>query len=72
LNWIKFKFQEPTTILNSQFEINTGIPYGDEELVLEDENGEMLDGEPFEVNLPFEQIIYERLPVKPANTLSES
>jgi len=70
LNQIKFKFQEPTTILNSQFEINTGIPYGDEELVLEDENGEILDGEPFEVNLPFEQIIYERLPDLNDNSLT--
>jgi hypothetical protein len=62
LNQIKFNFQEPTTLLNEQFKLNTGIAYGDEELTLEDENGELLDGESFEVELPFEQIVYERLP----------
>jgi len=61
LNQINFNFQEPTTILNEQFKLNTGIAYGDEELTLEDENGELLDGESFDVELPFEQIIYERL-----------
>jgi len=62
LNQINFNFQEPTTILNEQFKLNTGIAYGDEELTLTDENGEILDGESFEVELPFEQIVYERLP----------
>jgi len=70
LNQINFNFQEPTTILNEQFKLNTGIAYGDEELTLEDENGELLDGESFEVELPFEQIIYERLPDLNDNVLT--
>jgi len=61
LNPINFQFQEPTTLLNTQFEKNTGQAYGDEELILEDEEGEQLDGESYEVQLPFEQIVYERL-----------
>lgn len=61
LNPINFQFQEPTTLLNTQFEKNTGQAYGDEELILEDEDGEQLDGESYEIQLPFEQIVYERL-----------
>jgi hypothetical protein len=62
LNQINFKFQEPTTLLNIQFDLSTGIPYGDEETTLEDDEGNILDGEALQVDLPFEQIIYERLP----------
>jgi hypothetical protein len=61
LNPINFKFQDPTTLLNTQFDNNTGQGYGDEELILEDEDGTQLDGESFEVSLPFEQLVYERL-----------
>ena len=61
LNPINFGFEEPTTLLNTQFEKNTGLSYGVEELILEDEDGNKLDGESFEVKLPFEQIVYERL-----------
>lgn len=61
LSQIKFNFQEPTTLLNEQFKLNTGIAYGDEELVLEDEEGNVLDGDSLEIELPFEQIVYERL-----------
>ena len=61
LNPINFKFQDPTTLLNTQFDNNTGQGYGDEELILEDEDGAQLDGESFEVSLPFEQLVYERL-----------
>jgi hypothetical protein len=62
LNTINFKFQEPETLLNSQFLTNTGIAYGDEVTILEDEDGQLLDGDTFDVEVPFEQIIYERLP----------
>ncbi len=62
LNDIKFKFQDPTTILNTQFDLNTGVPYGNLETILEDADGNILDGEPLTIDLPFEQIIYERLP----------
>jgi len=62
LNEISFKFQEPTTLLNSIFLKNNFIAYGDEEAKLTDEDGNLLDGEKFEIQLPFEQIVYERLP----------
>jgi len=61
LNTINFKFQEPETLLNSQFLTNTGIAYGDEITILEDADGQMLDGDAFEVEVPFEQFVYERL-----------
>ena len=61
LNIINFKFKEPKTILNIQFEKNNGLPYGDEETILLDDNDELLDGEALEVTVPFEQVVYERL-----------
>ena len=62
LSQINFKFQEPQTILNKQFKQNTGIAYGDELTKLTDESGQPLDGDVFEVTVPFEQILYEKLP----------
>lgn len=62
LNEILYKFQDPTTILNSQFKVNTGQGYGDEVLRLEDEEGKPLDGGKQDYSVPFEQIVYERLP----------
>jgi len=61
LNTINFGFEEPTTLLNETFKKNTGLGYGDEELILEDEDGNLLDGDQLDVKVPFEQIIYERL-----------
>jgi hypothetical protein len=61
LNPINFSFEKPTTLLNTQFELNTGSPYGNEDLLLKDEYDKKLDGDSFEVKLPFEQIVYERL-----------
>jgi len=61
LNQINFNFEEPTTILNSQFKLNTSVAYGDEDLTIRDEDGLLLDGESLEVKVPFEQFIYERL-----------
>ena len=64
LNEINFKFEEPTTILNTQFDINTGIPYGDEEAILKESDepdAEVLDGTKSEFKLPFETILFERL-----------
>jgi hypothetical protein len=60
-NEIDFKFEDPTTILNSEFKQLTRLGYGEEELKLADENGELLDGEKLELKPMFEQIIYERL-----------
>lgn len=61
LNTIIYEFSEPQTILNTEFENNTGLGYGDEEAILETEDGEPLDGDSLEITLPFEQIVYERL-----------
>lgn len=61
LNEINFLFQEPTTVLNTTFESNTGIAYGDEETILKDTSGDVLDGETLEFTLPFETILFERL-----------
>lgn len=58
---ILFNFEEPKTILNTQFEINNGIYYGDAEVKLEDEDGEPLDGDTYEIEVPFETVIYDRL-----------
>ena len=63
-NPIKFKYEEPTTILNKKFLEITGIAYGDEFLELADENGVLLEGDPLEVSLPFEQPIYELVEFK--------
>lgn len=60
-NNLDFKFKEPKTILNKQFKLNTGISYGDESANLTDENGEPLDGDSLEINLPFETVLFERL-----------
>ena len=61
LNEIKYKFEEPQTILNQQFVKNNGIGYGDLELGIYDENGILIDGDNLEFKLPFEQIVYEKI-----------
>lgn len=64
-NEIVFKFQDPTTILNTKYLENNGTGFGDLELTLRedmnDPTSEMLDGETFTIELPFEQILYENL-----------
>lgn len=62
LNVIQYKFEDPVSILNKKFKENVGQGYGDEEAVLENENGDLLDGSKLEIKLPFEQVVYERLP----------
>jgi len=62
LNQINFLYEKPTTILNKKFEEVTGIAYGDEVTVLKDVDGKVLDGEKLEVKLPFENVLFERLP----------
>ena len=61
LSEIIYKFEDPTTILNTQFKKNVGQGYGDEQLKLEGENGKPLDGGTQDYKVPFEQIVYERL-----------
>jgi len=61
LNPIVFKFQNPTTILNEQFFRNEGLPYGDELAILTDDDEQLLDGEEYKVELPFEKVVFDRL-----------
>jgi len=64
LNGINFSFKEPKTLLNTQFKINTGQGYGDEATLLTDDgtpSGTPLEGDSLGIEVPFEQIIYERL-----------
>jgi len=61
LNEISYKFADPITILNKEFKELNGLGYGDEEALLKDANGEMLDGDSLTIELPFEQFVYERL-----------
>lgn len=61
LNPIDFKFKEPQTILQNQFKKNNSVYYGNLYSKLQDENGEDLDGSSYDIELPFEQLIYERL-----------
>jgi hypothetical protein len=70
LNEILYKFQEPTTILNKEFKTNTGDGYGDEDLILQDENGKLLDGTKQDYSVPFEQVVYERLTDQNDNSLT--
>lgn len=60
-NRIKFNFQEPQTLLAIQFKTTNNIAYGDLEVDLFDDSGELLEGTEFEVELPFENMIYERI-----------
>jgi len=61
LNEISYKFQDPQTILNEQFLENTGKAYGDEDAEIRDDSGKLLEGESLDIELPFEQVVYERL-----------
>lgn len=59
---IDFSFEDSETILNDQFESLTGSFYGNESLTLYEDDGETpLDGDSYEINVPFEQVLYERL-----------
>ena len=61
LNEIDIKFQESETILAEQFRSTNNRVFGDSLVRLEDENGKLLDGDSLEMELPFEQFVYERL-----------
>jgi hypothetical protein len=61
LNQINYKFQESSTILAEQFRSITGVDYGNLELKITDDNGDLIDGESLDIELPFENMIYEKL-----------
>lgn len=58
---ISFAFQDPSTILASQYKKVNNTGYGDLETKLKDANGNTLDGEEFEIEVDFEQMVYEKL-----------
>ena len=64
-NEISFTFQEPTTRNNIFYEQINDRGFGDEELILREDQSditsEQLEGDSFTLKLPFEQVIFERL-----------
>jgi len=58
---ISFAFQEPQTIIADQFNRTNNAAYGDLETKLKNANGDPLDGGEFEIELDFEQMVYEKL-----------
>jgi len=70
LSELDFKFQEPKSILAKQFLDNNGVGYGDSKVKLKDLDGEPFDGDTLTVELPFEQIMYERLTDTTSGALS--
>jgi len=68
LNKISYSFQDPATILNKQFKGSTSEAYGDEKLFIYDDAGALIDGGSIDIQLPFEQVIYERLIDTQTNT----
>ena len=61
LNRINFNFSEPQTAAAELFKTNNDISYGDLELDILDDTGQLIEGESLEYTLPFEQVVYERL-----------
>lgn len=61
INKIDYKFSEPKTILNNEFNNSNNKYYGDKELILTDEDGSVLDGDSELIESKFEQVLYERL-----------
>ena len=58
---IRFAHADPQTILADQFKKVNKVTYGDLETKLKNMAGKPLDGDVFEVELDFEQMVYERL-----------
>ena len=61
LNEINYKFQESQTLLAKQFKNINEVDYGNLEEKILDDNGELIDGETLDYELPFENMVYERL-----------
>ena len=65
LNQIDFSFEEPSGILNVEFEKQNNQFYGNEESTIRvdpnDPNSEIIDGKKEEYKVPFEVIVYDRL-----------
>ncbi len=60
-NEINYKFKEPSTLLQLEFYENNSIYFGDLEYSILDVNGNKIDGESIDIELPFENMIYEKI-----------
>ena len=58
---LDMKFKQSETVLATEFANRNKRGYGDAKVRLENEFGELLEGEDLVIELPFEQIVYERL-----------
>ena len=71
-NEFDFKYEDPNTILAEQFKKTNPDAYGDiSSKLLEDPNdpnSELIDGSKLEINVPFENMVYERLRNLATNT----
>lgn len=65
-NEISFKFEESKTIVAAKYKEDNDRGFGDEELIvredMNDPTSEQLQGDSFTLKLPFEQVIFERIP----------
>ena len=61
LNEINYQFADPKSLLNKRFKEVNGKGYGDLELTITDDNGNIINGDSIEYKLPFEQVVYEKL-----------
>lgn len=71
LKQIDLKFEKGESFLLEEFKNNFDRSYGDLNLILRDAQGNRLDGETMTIDLPFEQMIYERLTDVETGVLSE-
>lgn len=60
-NQVNFKFEESSTILAEQFNTLFGYRWGDSSYKVLDEDGNQVQGEAYDIELPFQQTVYERL-----------
>lgn len=58
---INYRFKEPQTLLAKQFFTNNSVNYGDLEYKIVDANGNKVDGETIDIELPFENMVYEKI-----------
>lgn len=58
---LDLKFKKSDTVLADEFYNRNKRGYGDSKVRLENEFGDLLEGEDLVIDLPFEQVVYERL-----------
>ena len=58
---LDMKFKKSESVLADEFFNRNKRGYGDAKVRLENEDGELLEGEDLVIDLPFEQVIYERI-----------